>query len=87
MSLMQSKKPEGLIDGCFGKSSYCTKCGLEKELFEINEYMCLSCRWKADFASQSDIDKWAMEIECIYKNVPKLKDKNDILSKNNTNNK
>lgn len=41
---MPRKKPEGLIDGCFGISEYCSKCDYAKDWEDTNERLCKSCR-------------------------------------------
>jgi hypothetical protein len=45
MSLMPRKRPEGLIDGCWGRATYCAKCDYEIEWsFDRDGYLCKSCK-------------------------------------------
>jgi hypothetical protein len=53
MSLIpRNKKPEGLIDGCFGPSSYCERCEYEKEPENMGDRFCSMCK-KIDSISES----------------------------------
>ena len=40
----RNKKPDGLIDGCFGPSAYCERCKYEKDFGDMHEMYCKSCR-------------------------------------------
>lgn len=37
MSLTPRKRPEGLIDGCFGKSEYCPNCD-----YHVDDCICMT---------------------------------------------
>lgn len=53
MSLMPRKKPEGLIDGCWGPSQYCSKCNYAKEWPYGDDYLCKSCRAMESIAPET----------------------------------
>ena len=43
MSMTPRKKPEGLIDGCFGPSAYCLRCQYEKDFEHSQDPYCAAC--------------------------------------------
>jgi hypothetical protein len=62
MSLMPRKRPEGLIDGCWGRATYCAKCDYAiEESFDRDGYLCKSCKALESLPSSTKIALEIME--------------------------
>ena len=61
MSLLPRKKPEGLIDGCFGPSAYCSSCQYAKEYDRLNEHLCRSCGDKEEILKKAGVTQDIMD--------------------------
>ena len=77
MSQLPHKKPEGLIDGCFGPSAYCSSCQYSKEHDRMNDNLCRSCGEKEEILKKAGVTQDIMD-----KGIKMLRDKEEKDAKN-----